>query len=74
MYNKEDKHSKEEIRKYIFDEREELKEKELKILKENNIELYKKYKSNEGIVHINAAYIKEYPEYMGVYMNLPRLS
>lgn len=69
MYNKEDKHSKEEIRKHIFDEREELKEKELEILKENNIKLFTKYENNEGIIHINAAYINDYPEYMGLYID-----
>lgn len=68
-YNKDDKPSKKEVRRHVFNERNELKEKELEILKRNNLKLYEEYENNEGIVHINAAYINDYPEYMGIYID-----
>ena len=69
LFNKDDKPSKKEVRRHVFNERNELKEKELEILKRNNLKLYEEYENNEGIVHINAAYINDYPEYMGIYID-----
>ena len=70
-HNKDDKHSKEEIEQYIFNERNELKEKELEILQNKNIDISQinSAEKNEGIFHVNAAYINDYPEYRTLYID-----
>lgn len=57
----------------IFDERENLKNKEIKFLKENNKSMLRtrsmtnKNIDLEKLTHINDVYVEEYPEYMEIY-------
>ncbi len=63
--------SKDEIEQYVFEERNELKEEELRILQNKNIDTLGINDSakNKGIFHINAAYINDYPEYRTLYID-----
>lgn len=74
LYDEYDKNSKDDTRQYIFNERNELKEKELEILKESNVDisqikLFEENTENEDVFHINAAYINDYPEYRSLYID-----
>lgn len=70
-YNNCDKPQEDETRRHIFNERNELKEEELKILESKNIDISKisSFEKDEGIFHINAAYINDYPEYKTLYID-----
>lgn len=68
--NKNDENLK-DVEEYIFNERNELKEKELEILENKNIDisLISLTEKGNGIFHVNAAYINDYPEYRTLYID-----
>lgn len=69
--NKNNQNSKEDVEEYIFNERNELKEKELEILENKNmdISLISSTEERNGIFHINAVHINDYPEYRTLYID-----